>query len=570
MPERLPVLSILSPLPNAVVGNAPFNVMGSVSTGSITEPVNIEAVIVEIVGQPGVVHATLAYIPPSGNQPAQVTFKTTMQITGGQDPHDVIISVKSDAGLPLTRAVTVTVGPRLVPPSAWVDILLPTDKDIDPTKVAARLSGVLATVAQKLASLQIVKDMIGYWIIVGPNIVVAHSNQPVLRIGFWIVPQDFAPPDLILPTSDFPFPQMTPAAAAGCFGLVPVLPFQLRNPTPPANVPFLWFALSIPTPTIQLIVDMLLPTINAKTGKDDFTVNSVIVQTGSENKLLGQVSASFLSIAVSGTVTETLGPLQRAGTESNMAAVVLSSVSSELLDILSVLIPILGAGGTAIAEGYAQGKVESIINNVLDKLPAWIPISNSSLSTDSNPGSGPTALQNEFPFPMFVLNFSEFGTNESGVIGAGMASLADRDQSMVAVNLSGPKSLPKYSPGSQSSYDVSLTAFEPDNDQMTWQVSGGGSTGTVDIGSFSQEGSFSTAFPISSGSKTFTVSVAGTETCATDPTKTLTGSASVAVDVAVPESHKAEAAPASNANAESDMAASAAPAQPKDTARVIA
>ncbi len=121
-----------------------------------------------------------------------------------------------------------------------------------------------------------------------------------------------------------------------------------------------------------------------------------------------------------------------------------------------------------------------------------------------------------------------------------------------------------------SSYDVSLTAFEPDNDQMTWQVSGGGSTGTVDIGSFSQEGSFSTAFPISSGSKTFTVSVTGTETCATDPTKTLTGSASVAVDVAVPESHKAEAAPASNANAESDMAVSAAPAQPKDTARVIA
>jgi hypothetical protein len=531
--------------------------MGSVSTGSITEPVSIDAVVVEIIGQPGTVKATLGYIPPSGNQPAQVTFKTTMQITGGQDPHTVAISVKSDAGMPVTGFVTVTVGPRLVPPSAWVDVLLPTDKDIDPTKVASRLSGLLATIAQKLASLQIVKDMIGYWIIVGPN-VVPITNPPVLRFGFWIVPQDFAPPDLILPTSDFPFPQMTPEAAAGCFGLVPVLPFQLLNPTLPANVPFLWFALSIPTLTVQLIVDMLLSTINAKTEKDDLTLNSVIVQTGSKDTLVGQVSASFLGIAVNGTVTETLGTVQRAGTESNMAAVVLSSVSSVLLDVLSVLIPILGAGGTAIVEGDVQGKVESVINNVLDKLPAWIPISNSSLSTDSGPGSSPTSLQNEFPFPMLVLNFSSFGTNESGIIGAGMGSLADRDQSMVAVSLSGSKSLPKYSPGSQSSYDVSLTAFEPDNDQMTWQVSGGGSTGTVDIGSFSQEGSFSTAFPISSGSKTFTISVSGTETCATDPTKTLTGSASLAVDVTVPEAHKAEAAPAANADAASDMAAGAA------------
>jgi hypothetical protein len=560
MPERLPVLTILSPLPNSVVGNAPFNVMGSVSTGSITEPVNIDAVIVEIIGQPGVVHATLAYIPPSGNQPAQVTFKTTMQITGGHDPHGVVISVKSDAPLPVTRAVTVTVGPRLVPPSAWVDVLLPMDKDIDPTKIASRLSGVLATIAQKLASLQIVKDMIGYWIIVGPNVVVANTSQPVLRFGFWIVPQDFAPPDLILPTTDFPFPQMTPAAAAGCFGLVPVLPFQLLNPTLPANLPFLWFALSIPTITIQLIVDMLLSTINAETERHGLTLNYVTVQTGSGNTLVGQVSTSFLGIAVNGTVTETLGPLHRAGTESNMAAVVNSSVSSGLLDVLTALIPFLGGVGAAIAEALVLGKV-AIINSVLNKLPAWIPISNSSLSTDSNSGSGPTALQNEFPFPMFVLNFSEFGTNESGVIGAGMASLADRDQSMVGVNLSGPKSLPKYSPGSQSSYDVSLTAFEPDNDQMTWQVSGGGSTGTVDIGSFSQEGSFSTAFPISSGSKTFTLSVTGTETCATDPAKTLTGSYSIAVDVAVPEAHKDEAAPAANANAESDMAAAA--AQPK-------
>ena len=95
---------------------------------------------------------------------------------------------------------------------------------------------------------------------------------------------------------------------------------------------------------------------------------------------------------------------------------------------------------------------------------------------------------------------------------------------------------------------------------MTWQVSGGGSTGTFDTDPFLQEGSFSTVFPISSGSETFTLSVKGTETCATDSTQTLTASASLPVHVALPEEHKAEAAPAPNANARAA----------EDTARVIA
>jgi hypothetical protein len=561
MPERLPVLTILSPLPNAVVGNAPFNVMGAVSVGSLTEPVSIDSVTVEIIGQPGTVQATLTYIPPSGGEPAQVTFKTTMQITGGQDPHGVIISVKSDAGLPVIGTVTVTVGPRLVPPSAWVDIqILPFLLGLDPPSfepatLAAdpRVKSLLATIAQAMANLQVVKDVSLYWMVVGPNVGYI-SNPPRLRIGFWILEQDFAPQDLIYPTADFPMLQMTPEAAKGCLALAPLLPqppYDVR--VPPAEAIVVTFALSISTLAIQFIVDALLPTINSDAERHSASVGSITVQTGGDNTLLGEVSGSFIGIAVNGTVAETLGILQRTGTHSNMAAVVKSEASSPLLNDLLMVLPFLG-GIIAVGEGDLSGKVKSTLAGLLQDLPAWIPFRDSVLSAAPS-------LQDSFPFPMLVLNFASFGTNDSGVIGAGVGGLADRDQSMVGVNLSGPKSLPKYSPGSQSSYDVSLTAFEPDNDQMTWQVSGGGSTGTVGIGSLSQEGSFSTAFPISSGSKTFTVSVSGTETCASDPAQTLTGSASLAVEVTVPEAHKAEAAPAANANAASDMAAGA--AQPK-------
>jgi hypothetical protein len=79
MPNRLPVLSIWSPLPDAVVGNAPFTVMGVVTAPGEPEPVYIESVAVEILGQPGIVQATLTRSQPSGDQPVQVTFKATMQ-----------------------------------------------------------------------------------------------------------------------------------------------------------------------------------------------------------------------------------------------------------------------------------------------------------------------------------------------------------------------------------------------------------------------------------------------------------------------------------------------------------
>jgi hypothetical protein len=570
MPNRLPVLSIWSPLPDAVVGNAPFTVMGVVTAPGEPEPVYIESVAVEILGQPGIVQATLTRSQPSGDQPVQVTFKATMQITGGQDPHGVVVGVKSDAGLPVVETVTVTVGPRLVAPSALIDIqILPFVVSLDPTFEAAqlvtdpRVQSLLATIAQAMAKLQVVKDVSLYWMVVGPNVGYI-SNPPTLRVGFWILEQDFAPSDLIFPTADFPMLQMTPEAAKGCFALVPPLvqpPYDVS--VPPAEAIPLTFALSISTPTLQLIADALLPTINSDAGRHSASVDSITVQTGSDDTLIFQISGSYLGISVSGSVTELLGPMPRAGTESNMAAVVTSTASSGLLDILSVLIPFLGTLVAALGEGYVQGKAQSVLGDVLNELPAWIPFRNSSLGSSSS--SGPSSFQTSFPFPMLVLNFATFGTNDAGITGTGVVGLAARDQSMVAVSLTGPKSFPNYTPGTDGTYDVSLTAFEPDDDVLLTQVSGGGvnSGNTVNTNPFLQGGSFSTDFPISSGSETFTLTVSGTETCATDSTQKLTGSHSLAIQVTLPEDHKAEAAPAANATVASDVAADALPAPPK-------
>jgi hypothetical protein len=160
---------------------------------------------------------------------------------------------------------------------------------------------------------------------------------------------------------------------------------------------------------------------------------------------------------------------------------------------------------------------------VLNELPAWIPFRSSSL---------PSSLQAGYPFPMAVLNFDAFGTSDAGISGTGSGCLANRDQSMVAVSLNGPESVGRYSPGTEVNYDVVLTAFEPNNDEMTWQLDG--VANTVDVDQFSHEGQFSTTFPTDTSpgnGNPFSLSVNGSETCATDPTKVLNGSAALLVDV---------------------------------------
>jgi hypothetical protein len=194
------------------------------------------------------------------------------------------------------------------------------------------------------------------------------------------------------------------------------------------------------------------------------------------------------------------------------------SVGSALQWFLGAFIPavglvLLGALGLGTyGVNQAAGQAGGILGGLTASLPARIPFRNSGLPTQ------PINLQAQFLFPMGILNFESFTTDGSGIVARGTVSLGERDQSMVTVNLSGPTYFPNYSAGIESFYTVSLTHFEPDNDQMTWQVSGAAKKNSVSIDSFWQQGGFATEFPIpfkaATGKYHYTISANATETCA--------------------------------------------------------
>jgi hypothetical protein len=80
--------------------------------------------------------------------------------------------------------------------------------------------------------------------------------------------------------------------------------------------------------------------------------------------------------------------------------------------------------------------------------------------------------------------------------------------------------------------------LSPDPNGLSWQVSGAGSAGgTISRNTFDQGGSFGATFPlplhVKPGTYQFELTVTGTETCGSDPAKTLTGVATKSVTVEV-------------------------------------
>jgi hypothetical protein len=525
MPNRVPTLQIQSPAANAVVGTQPFSVTGLVTAPGMPEPVGINSVTVQVDAQPAV-KAALKHIP--NTKLVEVTFSATVQIISGQDPHTITVTVSSDANIPVHQTVQVSVGPRLAVPSMLID--LATVGNIDPTSDSVQ--SLAAQISRQVASLPLIGQLAAInKIVVGPNLLAVTQPRAVLRIGFWLLDSNFAASDFIPPSATFPLRRFTDAAAQGSFALAPLLNAPPPGEVPPADEPMFGFAFSLSTETLQSILDANFSDIAAQAASHDFTLQSATIRTDNSGSVVTTFSGSLpLGIGMTATLTETLGMAQRAGTAQFMPVVSSSShsvsVGSAVDWVVGALFPavglvLLGAWGLAsYGVGQASGQSNGIIDSFLSQLRPRFPFRNSALPAD---------FQATHLFPMAVPNFEAFTTDPSHISGRGTIGLAARDQSMVSVLLGGPTYYPNYTIGVESFYSLALTHFEPDNDSMSWTVTGSPKTGSAAIDSFWQSGGFATGFSLPAkpapGKYQYTISASATETCATDPSKKLTGSA---------------------------------------------
>jgi hypothetical protein len=140
-------------------------------------------------------------------------------------------------------------------------------------------------------------------------------------------------------------------------------------------------------------------------------------------------------------------------------------------------------------------------------------------------------------FPAIVLFWSSFRATNGGILGSGDLSIEARNQSEVALGIDGPGLITgnegELAGNVRRDYSFTLNNLAPDADKFTWHVSGGSGTRSGSIEStLGLGGTFTVDFPLplhAVGKFGFTLTVTATETCGTNPNKTLSASTSMAV-----------------------------------------
>jgi hypothetical protein len=472
-------------------------------------------------------------------------------IGGAQGSLTITVGVKSEVHVAVTASVTVLAGTVFEPPAFLVDLALPPGtvmvdgKPVVPANIItsalqAQLPGLAQRIQQQLSGqgglLGGLKD--AGKILVGPNLLQVSAAQPMVRFGLWILPYDFPAQELVPATKDFPLPQLTPGAASGCFGMAPLLnPPYPETPSAPADYEIAGFALSVPISTLQLVANIMAPQLAASAG---FDVSSTSLQLDASGTVTLTLSGTYDSISVTVKIEEKLGTIRWSilpnfpppyPYSTKMPGVLSSTAKASVGDLLDWAVAIVGGGivlGLAAmfgiekyASDQASGAVSSGLTGLLSSLPPWIPFRSAALSSTLP----------AYTFPMLVFNFDSFGSTDTAIVGRGTIGLANREQSMVHVSVSGP-SVAQSSLGA-GFYTFFLMAFEPDDDQMTavitveYPATFPGPM-TVSIDPFFQQGSFLPKVPPPPNWRgepySFTISSKATETCASNPNLTLTGS----------------------------------------------
>jgi hypothetical protein len=472
------------------------------------------------------IHAELGAARDPG--PGVLGFSATVAIPDSPGPHVITATaVDDDNILNLSPAanVTVWVGPAfaIVPPALLVELYYP-----HPTlNLPAKLVG---DIQQHLTSLQALAGKYGLTV-TGPAFTLdtPPNSPPVLRIGLWITDVAFAtvpasPPDL-------PLPSLSEAQAASCFGVTgPVLSGDLPNATA---------AVSLPTTTLQTLVNAASPQIVAAGARHSITVNSLTASTSPPNTVTLTADCVFPA-SDTGTIaiTETLGT-QEVSWESGEPAMPTplhvpvvtkttpssdDSIGSNIFEIFDPVAWVLNLYDIVVgvaASGDAASKVSGIIGPLLAALPFAYPFPNTFItSVDSTYTTPPD-------FPVLSLDWTSFGANYDGVVGGVQWSLGNRSQDDVVLTIDGPIQL---SAPDQAEFNWTLENLDPGS--FTWTLTGDAQAqGDIVASPFIQSGVFNVPINIPNWTRGriygFTLTVNASETCASDPTKVLIAESSL-------------------------------------------
>jgi hypothetical protein len=532
----MPTLLVQQPANNPrVKPNEPFLVRGQVTDKGRPEPNLIESVTVQV-DSDAPVRATLTRIP--NNKKTIVSFKASVSVTRGQDPHTVTITATNDIGISAKKTVDVFTGPifQVASPAVVLDVLNPIRMDPkDPT-----IASWISEIQQELIPLSTSLASVGKKLI-GPNLLFVErpGALQVMRLGLWI--EDAGFPALRRSPPTFPLPRLSERAAFLGFGKVPILPIPNLAGISPS------FALAIPIATLQHLVDAVVPGVKAASPVP--LTLEITVKTESPGSVTTKMAGSAAGVDFTVIITEILGT--RLLDDGRLVPAVIGSSSSvsvgSLFDlIVGLIIPFFGLAlldarsALSSAASDASKDIEGIIATLLAGIPTRIPFSNTLLPQ--------TALIG-LDFPVLVPNWKSFGVTGSAIQGTGTTSTEERDQSMVSMTIDGPANLfgsqAEFAGGALSTYNFNLINLAPDPDKFQWQVSGTNSKeGSIDRLTFEETGGFGAFFPLPRkvrlGTFPFTLSVDATETCGTDPQKKLSASNSRAVNVKVKKNPKVE------------------------------
>ena len=500
----------------------------------------IDSVTVQVDGGP-IIRASLTHI--ADRKLTVVTFKVFAQVTGGQDPHTVAITATNDQEISVTQTVSVFTGPafEVDAPAVLVDLINPIAIDPSDPKTKAALDMWASQMQQALQPLSAQLALAGK-IVAGPNFILATNSigVPVLRIGLWIEDTDF--PVIAASPPDFPLPRLLDQAAMLGFNLAPLLPVPDLDPFGLGPS----FAVSIPVTTLQRQVDAIFPTMQAAASQQNVTLSSITITTSDPGSVTTNIVGSLpLNISFTATITEVLGTeaLPNANPPQMVPTVQSTSVLASLGSILDWLVSffnplltilMLSAYGALFAKSKEiAGQIYGITEAFVLSIPSRIPFQNSSLSF----------LGESLPdFPTIVPNWKSFGVANSAIQGTATSAIVARDQSMVSLTLDGSDFVTGYQEdffgGAAQSYLFALDNLSPDADKFQWQATGVRSeTSLIDRAPFAEQAYFGMVFPlprpVNPGEWIYTLTISGTETCGTDPSKTLSASASMDVRVNV-------------------------------------